>query len=248
MALNAKDKEYTGGKRVDQEALEAGTYPARLVQVIDLGVQEQDPFAGQEPKPPVQKLMVTYELSDEFIKNEEGEEQTDKPRWLSEEFAFHPLESDLATSTKRYYALDPKCEKKGEWPDLIGTPVMLTIVQNIGKGKNAGRIFNKITATSSMRQKEAEKLPELKNDGKVLDLSDVSTVDVLMTLPEWIQKKIKEGLEFEGSPMAEAVKNYKKDDKGGKQDKKVADKKQSKVADNPPADTDGEDTASDEAW
>lgn len=233
MALNAKEKEYTGGKRVDQPALEAGTYPARVVQVIDLGVQEQDPYQGQDPKPPIQKLMITYELADEFIVDEEGDEVKDKPRWLSEEFPLHNLESDLATSTKRYYAIDPDCESDGDWTKLLGAPVMLTIVQNIGKGKNAGRIFNKIKATSTMRKKEAEKLPELQNPGKILDLDDASTVDVLMTLPEWIQKKIKEGLEYEGSAMETAVLNYKKDDTGGKQGEKKSDKKQQKAKPEP---------------
>lgn len=208
--LNAKDKEYTNSSnRVEQDALEPGTYPARLVQLIDMGVQEQFAYEGKA-KPPIQELMVTYEFVDEFIKDEDGNLNEEKPRWLSESFAFHNLDSELATSTKRYLALDPKITHGGDWSLLIGTPVMVTVVANPGKKKNAGKIFNKIVSTSTMRAKEADKLPELKNPGKILDLDDVSTVDILMTLPKWISDKIKDGLNFDGSPMADAVKNFKK--------------------------------------
>jgi len=205
MALNAKNKEYVGGgNRVEQEALEPGSYPARVVQVIDLGVQEQQPYKG-EPKPPAQELMVTYELTDEFIKDEDGNDIEDKPRWLSENFVLHNLESDLAKSTKRYYAIDPECNEDGDWTKLVGMPVMVTLVRNPGKGKNAGRTFNNIASTSVMRKKEADKLPELVNDAKVFDQDDLSTADIMLTFSDYVQKLIKAGLEWEGSAMANAV-------------------------------------------
>lgn len=220
MALNAKEVEYNNNNRVEQPALEAGTYPARLVQVIDLGIQEQQPFKG-EPKPPAHMIMTTYEFVDEFIVDEEGEPVEDKPRWLSEDFVLHSLDSELAKSTKRYLALDPDAGKaNGDWTKLIGEPVMVTIVANPGKGKNAGKVFNNIVSTSAMRKKEADKLPALKNEGKIFDIDDVSTIDILMTLPKWIQDKIKNSLEFEGSKMEKAVKNYKKNDEEGKKGKK----------------------------
>lgn len=221
MALNAREKKFEGNKRVDQEALESGTYPARLVQVLDMGVQEQQPFKG-EPKPPVQELMVTYEFADEFIKDEDGNDVEDKPRWLSETFPLHPLDSDLAKSTKRYYSLDPNVEYEGDWTQLIGSPVMVTVVNNPGKGKNAGKVFNNIASTSAMRKKEADKMPELKNPGKVLDLDDADTADILLTLPEWIQKKVKDGLEWEGCAVQKALDGGAK--KGAKEEKAPAKK------------------------
>lgn len=210
MGLNAKNKEYTGNSdRVEQEALEPGSYPARLVQVIDLGVQEQSPFKG-EPKPPAQELMITYELSDEFIKDEDGNDVEDKPRWLSERFTLHNLESDLAKSTKRYYAIDPNCDHDGDWSKLVGEPVMITIVANPGKGKNSGKVFNNVTSTSVMRAKEAAKLPDLQNEGKVFDQSDLDTAPILLTLANYVQDIVKKGLEWEGSAMAKAVANLNK--------------------------------------
>ena len=222
MGLNAKTKEYTGGNRVEQDILEPGTYPARLVQVIDLGTQEQRPFKGEQ-KPPVQEIMVTYELADEFIKDEDGNLLEDKPRWISERFPLHNLASDLAKSTKRYYALDPDCEEDGDWTKLTGRPVMITIVNEAGKGKNEGKVYENIASTSSMRKKEVEKLPALKNPAKVFNQEDVDTAEIMLTLPQWIQDTIKKGLDWEGSKMAYAVENL--DKKAPKDDKKVEEKK-----------------------
>lgn len=217
MGLNAKDKKYEGGNRVEQDPLEPGTYPVRVAQVIDLGVQEQQPYQGQV-KPPVQELMVTYEFLDEFIKDEEGELDLDRPRWLSENFAFHSLDSDLAKSTKRYYALDPDLTMGGDWTLLGGFPAMATVINKPGKGKNVGKIFNNIGAISSMRKKEADKAPELKKPAKIFNQEDLDTVDIFFTLPKWLQDKIKAGLEWEGSAMAKAVAEYKKPEEGEKKE------------------------------
>lgn len=237
MGLNAKNKPAPVGDRVPQTPLDAGGYPARLVQVIDLGVQEQDDFQGK-PKPPVQMLKVTYELVDEFLKDKDGKELEDKPRWLSEDFPFYSLDSEMAKSTKRYYALDPEGKAEGDWSLLLGNPVVVNIVQNPGKGKNAGKIFEKIVSTSAMRPKEAAKLPKLKNEGKIFSLDDINTVDIFFTLPEWIQKIIQKGFEFEGSDMQKAITGYKKDGKG-KEEKKQEVKEVED--DEPPFDTAGPD-------
>lgn len=222
MALNAKEKKFEGGNKVEQPNMDAGTYPGRVVQVLDLGVQEQRPFKG-EPKPPVQELMVTYEFADEFIKDEDGNDVEDKPRWLSETFPLHPLASDLAKSTKRYYAIDPEVEEDGDWTALVTRPVMITVVNNPGNGKNAGKVFNNIASVSAMRKKEADKLPELKNPAKVLDLDNADTADILLTLPQWIQDKIKGGLEWEGCAVQKALDGGAK--KGAKEEKKAPAKK-----------------------
>ena len=121
MGLNAKKVKMAAGKGegiVEQEAIEAGTYPARVAQVIDMGLQPQRPYQGQE-KPPVQEILITYELLDEFCLDEKGEEIEDKPRWVSETIPFHNLEVDLAKSTKRYKALDPEMEFDGDFTQLV---------------------------------------------------------------------------------------------------------------------------------
>lgn len=78
-----------------------------------------------EEKAPKYELYVTYELSDEFLHDEDGEDILDKPRWLSESFSLHNLDADMAKSTKRYLALDPNMEHDGDWAQIAGTPVTL---------------------------------------------------------------------------------------------------------------------------
>lgn len=177
-----------------------GTYPGRLVQVIDLGLQPQRPFQGNE-KAPANELYTTYELVDEFMKDEKGIELEDKPRWISERFAFHNLNSTKATSTKRYLALDPNLEYDGNWPELLGLACNVTVVNNPGTtadGKK--RVYENIASTAPMRKKDADKLPALVNKPKFFDLADPD-LEVFKSLPEWLQQKIKSNLNYNGSKL-----------------------------------------------
>ena len=63
MALNAN--KAGGDNFVPQANIAPGSYPARLVQIIDLGLQAQKPYQGKD-KAPVQEIMFTYELVDEL--------------------------------------------------------------------------------------------------------------------------------------------------------------------------------------
>lgn len=198
MGINA-NKVKTSGSKNQAEAMEAGNYPCRIAQVIDLGLQPQRAWEGKE-KPPANMLMVTYEFTDEFMVDEDGNEMLDKPRWLSEEFPLFSLEATQAKSTARYTALDPNNLFNGDWADLVGMPCMVTITSTPGKGKNVGRTFNNISGVSGMRARDVEKTPDLVNPSKVFTLDDPD-LEVFMSLPEWIQEKVKSNLEYTGSNL-----------------------------------------------
>lgn len=215
MALNArKVKSVAKGPR--QEAMEEGTYPARVVQVIDFGVQEQRAYKGAE-KPPAQTIYMTYEFLDEFCKDEDGEDQEDKPRWLSEQFPLFSLEADLAKSTKRYYAIDPDENFEGDFTLLAGSPCMVTVHRYESKGE----IKNGVSSIAPMRPKEAAKAPELVNPPKIF-LIDAPDLEIFKSLPDWMQDKIKEGLEFKGSALDEVLNGGGKPAKAAKPDRKAA--------------------------
>jgi len=203
MTLKANEVPRTGKS---QEPLDPGSYPSRLVMVIDLGLQPQT-YNG-ETKDPKNEIMTTYELSDEFMKDDEGNEVKEKPRWQSETFTLNSLNSDKAKSTQRYLALDPELKYDGDWSKLPSAPATITIVNNAGKGKNKGKVFNNIAAVSTMRAKDAEKLPPLVNDARYFSL-DEPDVELFLTLPSFVQDKIKGGLEFKGSKLAELLDNHK---------------------------------------
>lgn len=203
MSLNANNSKNNKGPKVDP--VDPGTYPARVVLIADLGLQEQRPFKG-EAKEPAYEILLTYELLDEFMKDEEGKDLTDKPRWQSESFALYGLSSERAKSTKRYISLDPDMRYGGDWAKLIDTPCMLTLVENAGQGKNAGKTFTNIANVAAMRPKDALRAPSLVNEAILFDLDNPS-VEAFKALPAWIQKKIVNNLEFKGSKLAGLLAN-----------------------------------------
>lgn len=232
MALNANKQKSSGTKFERPPTLEPGAYPVRLVQILTLGLQKQRPYKG-EPKDPAQELYLTYEFLDEFMLDEDGNEIKDKPRWLSERLPFHNLDADLAKSTKRYYALDPESKYEGDWSKMGGFPGILTITRSEPDKKDI--VYNNVHNLSGMRSKDEEKAPPLVNPAKIFDIDDPD-MEVFGSLPEWLQDVMKGGLEYDGSPLQQAIES----DKGGSEEKSVGDTQE-------PA-TEVSDTDTEEDW
>ena len=197
MALNTKNIKQTAGTQ--QEPIDPGPYPGRVVQVIDLGLQEQRPWKGKA-KSPVYKLHITYELVDEFMIDEEGEEEKDRPRWVSEDFPVYSLSADNAKSTERYKAIDPGLIHEGDFGAIGGMCCTVTVVSNPGKGANVGKTYSNVGSVAPMRKRDAATCPELVNDIVVFDL-DNPDKEVFDGLPDWLQGRIKDNLEFAGSKL-----------------------------------------------
>lgn len=195
-----KSNTTTSSNMNKQDAMEAGIYPCRLVQLIDLGLQPQRAFQGQE-KPPAHTIYTTYEFTDEFCVDKDGNEMEEKPRWLSEDFPFYSLDADLAKCTKRYKALDPKLVHDGDWEEVLGGAVNVTITAKEGKD---GVTRNYIASTSAMRPRDAEKTEDLKNPARIFSLEDPD-MEVYNALPKWLQEKIASNLEFHGSKLEELL-------------------------------------------
>ena len=199
MALNAKNVAKSGGSFIEKNPLEAQLYPARVVQVIDLGLQPQRAYKGEE-KPPAHTIRMTYELSHEFMPNDAGEPDVTKPRWISEEFPFYSLEADRATSTKRYKAIDPSTSVGGEFTELPAMPCQVMITKS-PDNKNEGCFKNYVGDVSSAATMPGYVQPELVNPTTVFTL-DEPNMEVYAKLPPWLQEKIKSNLEYAGSPLA----------------------------------------------
>ena len=199
MGLNATKQAMPEGKSNKQEQLEAGNYLARLVQIVDLGLQPGQSYNGEQ-KPPAHCVMFGYELGTEFMKDEDGNDMEDKPRWISEDFPFHNLEVDLAKSTKRIKAIDPKLEKEGRLGDMLGMPCTITVVVDVNK-KTKKQYVNVGNVTPPMK---GIPVPELKNDPRLFEL-DEPDMEIFDNLPQWIQDKIKGNLEYNGSALQKAL-------------------------------------------
>lgn len=200
MALNANNVPQGGKQFAKQEEIEIGNYPSRLVQILDMGSRPKELWNeatnAYEPTGPIlPHIMLSYELGTEFMKDEEGNDIENKPRWISEEMPLYNLQSDKATSTKRYLTFDPRKVDGGDWTKQIAKPVTLTIVQNKkGKSKIGG-------VTPPMK---GMMTPELVNPPKIFDL-DEPDMEIFSSLPQWVQDKIKSNVTYVGSPLQIAL-------------------------------------------
>lgn len=182
-------------KFAPQAKINPGVYPGRLVQIIDFGLQAQKPYMGKD-KPPANEIGLTYELVDEFMKDEAGNDIEDKPRWISETLPFFGLYADKAKSTQRYKAFDPQEIHGGDFSKLIGQPINVTVVNN----QSGEKVYDNVASLAAMRPRDAEKCPELKNPAKMFDL-DNPDVEIFNKFPKWIQDKIKANLNYNGSVL-----------------------------------------------
>lgn len=182
-------------KYVEQPNIAPGSYPGRIVQLIDLGLQPQRPYQGQDKKP-AYELMFTYELVDTFVVDEQGKELENKPRWISETLPLHPLIADKAKSTQRYNTIDPNGEFGGDFSKLIDKPVSVLVVNN----KSNGKVYDNVASIAAMRPRDAANCPELVNKPTIFSLEDPD-IDVFNRLPKWIQDKIRGNLNFNGSKL-----------------------------------------------
>ena len=190
------------GKNENAPTLEPGSYPARLVQVIDLGVHPQPDFQG-DAKPPKPMIMLTYELVDQFMQDEEGNDIKDRPRWISEQLPLFPLYSERAKYTKRYAVMDVNGTHSGDFAALLNSPVLVNIVNNPNK-KDPTKVWENVGNVTLMRASEVKKLPPLVNEPKAFDM-DEPDLEVFNSLPDWIKDKITNSLEFGSSELNEAL-------------------------------------------
>ncbi len=203
MGLNANNVKADKKNFVEQPPTKVGNHAARVVQVLDLGLQNQRPYKGEE-KPPKHTISLTYELSHEFMVDEEGNAIENKPKWLSEEFPFNSLKAELAKSTKRYHAIDPEGQCGGDFTKMTSMPCTISLVHNPGKGQYAGRIFENIGNVTAPGGFPGYVQPELINAPKVFTLDDPD-MEVFLSLPDFLQDKIKGNLEFKGSKLDVAL-------------------------------------------
>ena len=193
MSLNAsKIKAPKATNRVPQDAIAIGNYMARVVQIIDTGIQYKDvwdpattSYKADKTKP-LQHIYTTYELLTEFMKDEQGNDREDSPRWISEEWPLYSLDNDLATTTKRYNGIDPQSIHEGDWTMLGGAPCQVAVVHKKSGKAKIGGVASAIKGIP---------YPDLKNDPKVYTI-DMGENEVFQSLPEFLQERIKGALNW----------------------------------------------------
>jgi len=193
----------TGGKsKTVYPRVGEGTYPARLVRILDFGNQYATDFKTGEIKTyedgnPViqQKVWIDFELPTETILVEGA----NKPRWLGKEYSISLHEKSALSALIK--AADPtgKATLKGRnIAGLLGLPLMIT-VGSTSTGKD------KISNVSSLVK--GMTVDNLSNPTLIFDLdsNDRKTFD---GLPDWMKKRIQEGIGYEDTPFAKSAGDF----------------------------------------
>lgn len=183
MSLNRNEIVSDKPKGKDFGRLEDGPVLARIVSVIDLGLQEQTDWKTKEKTDPKKIVMITYETPDEMITYEKGGEEVTKPRWISKDYTLSFHEKSALTSLVD--ALNPNLQSLDE---LLNVPCMVTI------GSTSTGNAKVISVAKPMK---GAVVGELQSDTFHFDFShpDMELFDALL---EWQQNKIKSALDYNG--------------------------------------------------
>lgn len=196
MALNFAEKQTT---KKDFGRVEDGAYPARIVQIIDFGLQYETDWKTQEIKtyedgnPQIKhKVWINFELPDETIEID----GVDKPRWYGKEYTVSAHEkSALAALLKAVDGKGTATDGGRNVKGLLGLPAMLTI-GSTSSGKA------KVSAVSAVPK--GMQVGALVNDEAFFDL-DSDDVEGFEKIPNWMKTRIKEGIGFEDTKLAKCL-------------------------------------------
>lgn len=160
--------------------IEAGTYIARCVQVIDLGDQFND-LSNKWAR----KVMLTFEIPSERI-DVNGES---KPRLMSKTYTLSlnekaSLRKDIEAWYGRQLAIS---DYPFDIRAMVGIPCMITVVTRKSKTGNEYSVIGSIS-----KPMKGMPVPEQETASLILDLDEENALDKVNALPEWIQKTIKE--------------------------------------------------------
>lgn len=141
------------GSSVKMEAplLEAGGYPARLIRLVDLGLQ---PGSKQYPEPQY-KMAFVFECLDEFMVDEDGKEIQDQPRIFDYEVSYN-TDGFMGDRSNIYKVIDALDGFEVPLADLLGKICNINLIEKSTRA-DADKKYNKITGVGTMRAKDAAK-------------------------------------------------------------------------------------------
>lgn len=171
--------------------MEAGTYPAVCVGIVDLGEQYSEAF-----KKYGQKLLAIWEIPSQTVEVE-GEQ---KPRWLSRDFtaSLHEksnLYQTLVSWRGRAFTEEELSEDENGFlrfsvAEMLGTGCLLQVIVEEKEGGSYNRITSVVALPAGMSA-PAPQSPLLSFD---IDAWDQQTFEAL---PEWIQNRIKKSTQYQ---------------------------------------------------
>lgn len=171
--------------------MDAGTYPAVCVGIVDLGEQYSETFKKYNDK-----MLVIWEIPSQTIEIDGG----DKPRWLSKDFSASLNEKSNLYQTlvswrgKAFTENELTEDETGFMQfsvlDMLGTGCFLQVIVEEKDGNSYNRITSVIALPAGMPAPATE-TPLIAFD------IDAWDDEVFKSLPGWIQERIKKSTQYQ---------------------------------------------------
>jgi hypothetical protein len=190
MSLQLKTIEQDSKKQGNNFGrLPDGPVHARIVSVVDFGLQPQTDWQTGEAKPSKKTVMITFETPSERIEYEDKEgNKVNRPRWISKEYILSLQEKAALTALVK--AVKPDIAALDE---LLNQPCLVTV----GSTKTGNA---KVSAVAPPMK--GFEVGELENDSFHFDFDDPD-MELFNSLPEWMQNKIKDAENYNGFANSE---------------------------------------------
>lgn len=186
MSLKIKKKSGSSVPPID-----AGTYPAVCVGIVDLGEQYSETFKKYNDK-----MLVIWEIPSQTIEIDGG----GKPRWLSKDFSASLNEKSNLYQTlvswrgKAFTENELTEDETGFMQfsvlDMLGTGCFLQVIVEEKDGNSYNRITSVIALPAGMPAPATE-TPLIAFD------IDAWDDEVFKSLPGWIQERIKKSTQYQ---------------------------------------------------
>ena len=182
MSLN-RSKAPKGGSNFT--IMDADTYPARVVSIVDLGLHET--FYEGESKGIKQQINITFEFPGEFVEIEKDGEVKQLPRWMSMN-EVNVSEHEKSKFVSIMKALDPKDEAGDDIGALLNATCAVSITHSTPtKGKHKGKTFANVGSVAGLMK--GIEVGELVNEAYIFDF-DAPTKEAYNRLPAFVIEKI----------------------------------------------------------
>jgi len=173
-----------GTPKTKSPRIEEGTYMARIVAIIDLGLQAQTDWQTGEPSESKKRVLITWELPTERISitDEDGEVE-DLPRWISKEYTLSNYEQSNLMKLLSGLAPDIK-----DLQELLDRQCMISVGST--SGGNA-------KVTGVVKPPMGMDVPPLENDSSYFDF-DSPDEDLFKSQIGWIRQKVMDAENYTG--------------------------------------------------
>lgn len=171
--------------------MDAGTYPAVCVGIIDLGKQYNETYKKYNDK-----MLIIWEIPSQTIQID-GEE---KPRWISKDFSSSLHEKSglyqmlVSWRGKAFTETELKEDENGFMQfsilDMLGTGCFLQVIVEEKESGSYNRVTSAIALPAGMD------VPVTETPLIAFDI-DAWDDEIFNSLPEWIQERIKKSTQYQ---------------------------------------------------